>query len=201
MVTVTVPEEDSRPEPPRYLRHFLHYWVGFIIFFGILVAAALYWWPSNPDHRLESTAEDMLGSFILFAAMTASFAAISAREPYLEEHKLYTADLAAFEERERVRETERLRLEELISLRDAASQSRPFRYRIGRHANETLAIRYGIANLQLEKRNGNIIRTDKEERTILLQKTYEIRPNLYEAKLTEFRDRVVHVVIEPEQTT
>ena len=55
------------------------------------------------------------------------------------EHKRKIASQAARAEQER-----------LERLRDSDHQSEPYTYEIGKHANQTLAIRYGIANTTLE---------------------------------------------------
>jgi cell division protein FtsB len=78
---------------------------------------------------------------------------------------------------------------------DADQQEEPFLYEIGRHANETLAIRYGIANL--EKDSGNYPSQYKEAIKIQLQKKRKVRENIYEVLLTDFRGRKAHAVIEP----
>lgn len=84
--------------------------------------------------------------------------------------------------------------------RDADTQTSPFVYEIGRHANETLALRYGIANLK--RGQVDFIGSDK----IRLQKIGKVpdetsqnkrRSDLYRVKLSDFRDREALAVIQP----
>jgi uncharacterized membrane protein len=95
-------------------------------------------------------------------------------------------------------------------LRDAEAQDVPYEYAIGRHGNETLAIRYGIANLKKEiipyfyhvkdgvkKRNPDrdkIVWKDSE--TIRLKKLEKIGLSKYEVQLSDFRDRRAVAIIE-----
>jgi hypothetical protein len=95
---------------------------------------------------------------------------------YEEEHKLKTIDEA------------RRRVEH----RDAISQKIPYRYKIGRHAKETLALRYGIPHVRSERDNG---RNDLEE--IAIKKLRHIEKSRFEAELTDYRNRIVIAVIEP----
>lgn len=84
-------------------------------------------------------------------------------------------------------------------LRDLDQQDSPFQYEIGRHANETLALRYGIANdenawsgrparsIFLRKlRPAGMIGADGNERD---------EENVYLVELTRFRDRRALAVI------
>lgn len=90
---------------------------------------------------------------------------------------------------ERLRkEAERLRL---IELRDSDTQDSPYRYDIGRHARETLALRYGIPHVG---RGGD--RSGRELDTILIRKTRLLEVNRYEVVLPEYRDRKAIAVIE-----
>lgn len=75
--------------------------------------------------------------------------------------------------------------------RDASYQMKPYTYQIGRHANETLALRYGIANLE---RKGSKIFDAKK---INLQKTKKVRENVYLVQISDFRNRKAIAVIEP----
>lgn len=93
-----------------------------------------------------------------------------------EEHKLKTIDDA------------RRRVEH----RDATSQKTPYRYKIGRHAKETLALRYGIPHVRSERDNG---RNDLEE--ISIKKIRHIEKSRFESELTDYRNRIVIAVIEP----
>jgi len=65
--------------------------------------------------------------------------------------------------------------------RDKDTHEMPCVYEIGRHANETLALRYGIANTK----------NDKELRSIRMKKIKPLtsEPNAYLVELTDYRDR------------
>lgn len=78
--------------------------------------------------------------------------------------------------------------EELTNQYDANKQDIPCIYQVGRHANETLAIRYGIANL-----DNNVT---KEANKIRIQKTRKVKKDIYEVLLTDFRNRKALAVIE-----
>lgn len=96
-------------------------------------------------------------------------------------------------------------------LRDADQQTAPYTYRIDRHANETLAIRYGIANLTEEvtpyyyyTKGGTKTRDSDRDRkrtidakTIKLRKLRKVRKDVYEVEITEWRNRRAFAVIEP----
>lgn len=117
------------------------------------------------------------------------------------------------------------RREEVLARRDSDHQVEPYFYRIGRHGNETLALRYGIANtvlkiepnphhiqqmLDLGEKPPNFKRNVQfgESNYIALRK---IRPagmisesgreedmkNIYLVELTDFRNREALAVIEP----
>ena len=98
---------------------------------------------------------------------------------------------AKFKEAERQRveaerqfvETEKIRVEK-ERYRDADEQQTPYEYQIGRHAQEALAIRYGIAH------NGN---------KILLRKVNKIKNEAakYYVELTRNGARLAIAVIEP----
>lgn len=88
---------------------------------------------------------------------------------------------------------------------------RPYDFKVGRHANETLAIRYGIANLEKKTkeywyyaRGGERKRNPERDRiyyapaeTIKVQKTKRLKDDQYEVRLTDFRNRKAKAVIEP----
>jgi len=89
---------------------------------------------------------------------------------------------------------ERIKLEnERIEHRDSDSQDKPYLYECKGHPNVTLAIRHGIANLS------NIKNVPAD--TIKLQKVKKIKDDPegshYLAKLIDFGNRKVIVVIEP----
>tara|TARA_Y100001933_G_scaffold264477_2_gene330317 strand:- start:1634 stop:2329 length:696 start_codon:yes stop_codon:yes gene_type:complete len=94
---------------------------------------------------------------------------------------------------------------------DQDVHSRPYEYKTGRHANETLAIRYGIANLEKKTkeywyyaRGGERKRNPDRDRiyyapaeTIKVQKTKRLKDDQYEVLLTDFRNRKAKAIIEP----
>lgn len=95
--------------------------------------------------------------------------------------------------------------------RDSEQQNTPYTYKIGKHANESLAIRYGIANQERKvkeywyyakggekkKRNPDRDRVYYEAAsTIRLQKTRRIKKDLYEVLLSDFRERKAKAIIE-----
>lgn len=80
--------------------------------------------------------------------------------------------------------------EERRSFRDADQQDRPYRYEIERHANETLALRYGIANLNGLDGRGH------PAKFIALRKLERVGSNVYLVEISDFRKRKAKVVIE-----
>lgn len=91
------------------------------------------------------------------------------------------------EQKENDRERER---HQEIDQRDADKQDWPYNYEIGRHANETLALRYGIANL-----NG-IDGRGQPAKSIALRKLEKIDKNVYLVEISDFRKRKAKAVIE-----
>ena len=95
-------------------------------------------------------------------------------------------------------------------LRDADAHSTPFKYKIGRHGNETLAIRYGIANMETEtipyfyyakggvkKRNPDRDKIRwKDANTIRLKKLRKLDESKYEVQISDFRNRKAVAIIE-----
>jgi hypothetical protein len=94
--------------------------------------------------------------------------------------------------------------------RDGDQQATPYTYQIGRHGNESLAIRYGIANQERKvkeywyyAKGGARERNPDRDKvfyepasTIRLQKTKKIGKESYEVLLTDFRDRKAIAIIE-----
>ena len=94
--------------------------------------------------------------------------------------------------------------------RDADYQDSPYTYEVGRHANEALAIRYGIANQELQiaedhrfsnsSLHSRNVHPDMEHwipsRTITIQKLEPLGNNQFIAALTDHGNRKVRVVIE-----
>lgn len=98
---------------------------------------------------------------------------------------------AAEEKYMRQREIDRAReRQQKLDQRDADEQENPYRYEIGRHANETLALRYGIANLNGEDGRG------RPANSISLRKLKKLDQNIYLVEISAFRNRRAKAVIE-----
>lgn len=121
------------------------------------------------------------------------------------------------EEAEKIKKEEREETEKQLRLelerkqhRDADQQATPYIYQIGKHGNESLAIRYGIANQQQRVKEywyygkgGERKRDPDRDRivfepanTIRLQKAKKVKRDLYEVLLVDFRNRKARAVIE-----
>ena len=95
--------------------------------------------------------------------------------------------------------------EDEILRRDSDVQSEPYTYEIGRHGNETLALRYGIANTKLEttpfyyyaKGGVKTRNADRDQKKVIDAKSISLRKmkklskpeNAYLVELTDFRER------------
>lgn len=84
--------------------------------------------------------------------------------------------------------------------RDGPSQNEPYTYQIGRHANETLALRYGIANVvsDSDHRAKNSIRLKKIRRAGMLlgnELGETSEDNCYLVQLVDFRNREALAII------
>jgi len=126
----------------------------------------------------------------------------------LERQRRANLDAAALKEK---RERAEKAAEKRKIHRDADVQARPYRYSIGTHGNEALAIRYGVANQERKVREywyhepgGERVRNPDRDRsyyepagTIRLQKVRKISEARYEVQLSDFRDRLAIAVIEP----
>jgi hypothetical protein len=114
------------------------------------------------------------------------------------------------EEARRIKQTEKD--EELARQwhRDSDQQDWPYTYQIGKHGNESLAIRYGIANQEKKVKEywypvqgGEMIRNPdrdsfyyEDRSTIKLRKARKVGKDLYEVLLTDYRDRPAKALIE-----
>lgn len=128
------------------------------------------------------------------------------RQRVIEEGIIAAQQKREIEDQERRDAIEKERQEH----RDADKQSTPYTYEIGSHGNESLAIRYGIANQERKvkefsyyakggKRKRNPDRDEvyyEPARTIRLQKTRKVGDSMYEVLLTDYRDRPAKAVIE-----
>lgn len=85
--------------------------------------------------------------------------------------------------------------------RDADTQEEPYEYQIGQHANETLAIRYGIANYVNRKAAYENIDDNVPSSSIRLRKLGKDpdpkNTHLYIVELTDFRGKKARAWIEP----
>lgn len=143
-----------------------------------------------------------------------------AKKIYLEQQAAKAEELRKKKEQEEAdaeakAESEQLekrrKQETLQEHRDSDSQSAPYTYLIGKHGNESLAIRYGIANHEQKTKEywyhtkgGERKRNpDRDEifyepaNSIKLQKTQKISKDLYEVILVDFRNRKARAIIEP----
>jgi hypothetical protein len=94
--------------------------------------------------------------------------------------------------------------------RDSDAQDEPYTYHVGRHANEALAIRYGIANLQRKveeywyiAQGGVRTRNPERDRTrmvpgskVRLQKVESLGESKFRVLLSDHRDREAIAIIE-----
>uniref|UniRef100_UPI0029058982 hypothetical protein n=1 Tax=Roseobacter sp. HKCCA0434 TaxID=3079297 RepID=UPI0029058982 len=71
------------------------------------------------------------------------------------------------------------------------------RYQIGRHANETLALRYGIANEFRERRHNGTEMIDSRYIRLRKLRVRDREKCRYEVELSDFRKRNAIAVIEP----
>lgn len=94
--------------------------------------------------------------------------------------------------------------------RDADQQETPYTYQIGKHGNESLAIRYGIANQEKKVKEGWYYASGGEKKrnpardriyyapanTIRLQKKEKLSKDLYKVLLADFGDHEAKAIIE-----
>lgn len=185
--------------------------IKIILFLLVLGFITKYWiWFAVP-----------IGLILAFKLLAALYRELNpeAKKSYLdkkakeaEENRLRKeqAEAEAKEKRER-EEAERQKKEfERQQHRDGDQQETPYTYQIGKHGNESLAIRYGIANQERkvkeywyyakggeQKRNPDRDKVYYEPANkIRLQKTRKVSKDLYEVLLTDFRDRKARAVIE-----
>ena len=132
----------------------------------------------------------------------------AAKKAYIERK---TKEAAEWKKRQLQEEAE-VRRKEIARQqhRDGDQQNEPYTYQIGKHGNESLAIRYGIANNELKvteywyyAKGGERTRNPDRDKvyyepatTIRLQKTQKISNNLYEVLLSDYRNRKARAIIE-----
>ena len=125
----------------------------------------------------------------------------NAKKAYLEkirkiqekEDKAKEEKVLALKNKEKaLKNKEKLEKEKIIKLkdlRDSDKQESPYTYKIGKHGNESLAIRYGIANM-----DKSYPRQPAEY--IRLQKIEKISKDLYYVILVDFGNRKAKSIIE-----
>lgn len=123
------------------------------------------------------------------------------RRPPKEWEEVQRRDKAAAEAKELERQRHR----------DADKQNVPYTYEVDQHANESLAIRYGIANTEKKVREywyyaaGGVKKRNKDRDTfyyeaadsIRLKKVSKLRDDLYQVLLVDYGNRPARAVIEP----
>lgn len=92
-----------------------------------------------------------------------------AKRDYLEREEKYEEEYRKLVEQEEAEK--RRKDEEIRRHRDADQQTTPYTYQIGKHGNESLAIRYGIANNKRKRKPNRDQVYSEPENTIRLQKT------------------------------
>lgn len=131
------------------------------------------------------------------------------RRPIVRALKSAAAEAAASAEADRA--AHRAREQARVAHRDADTQSEPYVYQCAGHPNATLAIRYGIANLEsyveeywyngpggVQERNPARDKVKYRPATkISLRKVRRLKHDHYLAELPDYGNRDVHVVIEP----
>ena len=140
------------------------------------------------------------------AKMDEARLASKVRETHLKVEAAKQRQVEAERQQREIDRIERLRQ----MYRDAPYQEEPYTYHIDKHANEALAIRYGIANQTrrtipywftatggVQKRNPSRDTFHFVDAEIIrLQKTKQIELDLYEVVLTDYRNRPAKAIIE-----
>lgn len=86
------------------------------------------------------------------------------------------------------------RLKSICFLRDSEHQSKPYTYQIGKHGNESLAIRYGIDNKEKSGSPSNTIEIKKIRKISKdLYKNNPRRENMYLVELVDFKRKAIAV--------
>ncbi|BAO45438.1 SND2/TMEM208 family protein [Thiolapillus brandeum] len=163
----------------------------------------------------------IVGFWILYVVIRSIYHAFNpeAKQAYLERKakeaeenrkRKEKEEAEAKAKREREEAEKRRKEYERQQHRDGDQQTTPYTYQIGKHGNESLAIRYGIANQERkvkeywyyakggeQKRNPDRDKIYYEPASkIRLQKTRKVSKDLYEVLLTDFRDRKARAIIE-----
>lgn len=157
--------------------------------------------PDIGDYELTFISKYVMFLSIYFAVpatMILSHLLAAAQEKYhlLQRQKIESArkleERARMVERQKVESARKLaERTRLIEMRDADVQDTAYRYEIGRHARETLALRYGIPHV-----NQEYGQKGRELDTILIRKIRSLEADRYEVILPEYRDRKAIAVIE-----
>lgn len=123
----------------------------------------------------------------------------------------YWLSPSAREDRRKAEQERAERQRDVEAHRDADQQERPYSYKVLRHGNETLAVRYGIANRKrvvdeywyrgkggAPRRNPDRDRTRHEDAdTINLRKLGRVEDGVYEVELVDFGGRKARARIHP----
>jgi len=114
---------------------------GIIIF----IISAILAWLKMPTPIIIAL---LIIGFLMLVVAAISSEYLSSR---FEKNRTSTLEKAATRKKSKIDSIEKNKISreiaEKILLRDADQQSYPYTYEIGRHGNETLALRYGIANI------------------------------------------------------
>lgn len=187
--------EPTTPVRPKYRDAVIHAIIGLLAL--LCIAFVLLWLFDSEEFKI--SAKEVLQIFVLapitIGIVVSPVLSASHWWGYFEEKRAFTKAHAEWLAVQAKLAEEEDVVFEKAKHRDADRQAAPFRYKIGRHANVTLAIRYGIANYHYE-RDGQSFRPTSEQDTILVQKLSAIGPDKFLAKLPEYNNRKVHVIIE-----
>ncbi len=173
---------------------FIKYWFVFAIFFGFFLALKIFGFlyrEINPDAKK-------------------SYLEKKAKEDRENNERINAEAEKARKIKEQEKAEKRRKELERTQHRDADQHVLPYVYKIGKHGNESLAIRYGIANQtrSIEEywyyaKGGERKRNPERDKvfykpsdTIRIQKTNRLSKDLYEVLLSDFRDRKARAVIE-----
>jgi membrane protein implicated in regulation of membrane protease activity len=163
----------------------------------------------------------IVGFWIFYVVIRSIYHALNpeAKRAYLErkakeakenQKRKEQGEAEAKAKQERVKAANRRKEYERKQHRDGDQQNTPYTYQIRKHGNESLAIRYGIANQERkvkeywyyakggeQKRNPDRDNVYYEPaNTVRLQKTRKVSKDLYEVLLTDFSDRKARAIIE-----
>lgn len=168
---------------------------GIIIF----IISAILAWLKMPTPIIIAL---LIIGFLMLVVAAISSEYLSSR---FEKNRTSTLEKAATRKKSKIDSIEKNKISreiaEKILLRDADQQSYPYTYEIGRHGNETLALRYGIANIINNTGEASSrIRVQKIRKAGMLLDSGDketVENNCYLVKLSDFRNREALAIIEP----